>query len=153
MTFIATTPLISVVDADSYFSEQLNSDAWTDSTSATKLKALITSTKAIDNLNFDGIVNDDNQLHAFPRDGASTTPVLIQWACAENALALLKDSDPEIEYANLRKTSDQFSTVRASYDSTILPEHIVAGILSIVAWRFLKPYMSFGDSTLVLDRV
>ena len=134
-------PYISEADATLYFAERLGTEAWDDSTSADRLKGLLMSTRAIDQLNFLGEKTDAAQERQFPRADDSAIPTEIQQACAELALKLLDGVDPEMEYENLSMIAQGYSNVRSTYNRTNPPEYIVAGIPSITAWRLLKPFL------------
>ncbi len=142
----------TVAEGETYFTERLNSDAWDDATEANKAKSLITATRLIDRLNFKGAKTDSEQTLQFPRDDDSSVPNDIKYACLEVALALLDGVDPEIEFENLSMVSQNYANVRSTYDRSIPNEHIVAGIPSVSAWRYLKPYLR-DASSIDLSRV
>jgi len=138
--------------ADTYFSTKLNVEPWTDADSGDKTKALTMATEAIDRLNYLGTMTDPDQENQFPRDADIIVPVDIQKACAEIALKLLDGVDPDNEFEQLAMVSQGYSNVRSTYDrSTPLP-HLVAGIVSITAWRYLKPYLR-DERVMRIDRV
>ena len=132
---------ISVSAATDYFSNRLNTDAWDGADPADCEKALNMATDAIDRLNFLGQKADDTQVLQFPRLGDTIIPQDIQEACAELALRLLDGVDPELEFENLTMVSQGYANIRSTYDRTNPPEHIVAGIPSVTAWRKIKPYL------------
>ena len=132
---------ITVPDADAYFATRLNSEVWDLAESIDKEKAIATSGRAIDQLNFAGVMTDSNQDHQFPRDDDTTIPTDVQYACCELAYALLDGVDPELEYENLNMVAQGFGNVRSTYDRSTKPAHIVAGIVSMAAWRNLLPYL------------
>jgi hypothetical protein len=137
----ADSAYCTVDEAQSYFDGRLNTDAWDDATSTNKEKSLINATRLIDRLNFKGTKTSDSQDLQFPRDEDTTVPDDIKYACSELALALLDGVDPELEFENLRMVSQGYANVRSTYDSLIPAEHINAGIPSVAAWRYLKPYL------------
>jgi len=124
-----------------YFSTVLNVEPWTEATDAERTAALTMATDAIDRLNFLGEKTDSSQTNQFPRDADTIVPEDIQKASAEIALRLLDGVDPEIEFEQLGMVSQGYANVRSTYDRSQPPPHIVAGIVSITAWRFLKPYL------------
>jgi len=132
---------ISVVDADVYFNTRLNSEVWDLADNTEKERALVTAGRAIDQLNYAGTRTSSTQEHQFPRDDDTEIPEDVQYACCELAHALLDGVDPELEYENLNMVAQGFGNVRSTYDRTSKPAHIVAGIVSIVAWRLLLPYL------------
>ena len=141
-------PYISKEDATEYFITRLNSDAWFDEPDATsadpidrKLAALVTASNMIDQLAFRGAKTDLTQAREFPRNGDTTVPEAIQLATAEIALNLLDGVDPSLEYENLSITGQTYANIKSSYDRSSLPDHLVAGIPSVIAWRYLVPYI------------
>lgn len=135
------TAYITEIDAQTYFDGRLNTEPWDSATSGDRDKALSMATQLIDRLNFLGEKTDDSQALQFPRDADVAIPDDIQYACCECALALLDGVDMEIETENLGMVSQGYSNVRSTYDRSRPPEHILAGIPSSMAWRFLKPYI------------
>lgn len=135
------TAYISVSAATDYFSQKLNTEAWDNADQADCEKALFMATDAIDRLNFVSQKTDETQEHQFPRNGDTVVPQDIQEACAELAIRLLDGVDPELEFENLTMVSQGYANVRSTYDRTNPPEHIVAGIPSVTAWRKIKPYL------------
>ena len=136
MSAYATT-----VEAATYFSERLNTDAWDDAVTGDKTKALAQATKIIDRLNFLGELADEDQDNQFPRDNDTEVPNDIKYACCEIALALLDGVDPEIEFENLSMVAQGYGNVKSTYDREIPAAHILAGVPSVTAWRYLSPYL------------
>ena len=138
------TAYISVEDAQDYFDERFNSEAW-DAHSVTgdesQTKALKQATRIINRLNFIGSMTDETQENQFPRGGDTDIPEDIQIACCEIAIALLDGVDPEIEMENLNLKSQAYGQTKVDYDRTNPAEHILAGVPSATAWRYLKPYL------------
>jgi len=138
------TPYISVEDAQDYFDDRLNTGAW-DVHSVTgdgdQEKALKQATRIINRLNFIGSKTDDAQENQFPRGGDTEIPEDIEIACCEIAIALLDGVDPDIEMENLNMTTQAYGQTSTSYDRTNPAEHILAGVPSATAWRYLKPYL------------
>ena len=136
-----TTAYITVDDADTYFSERLNTSAWDISTTTDKGIALKDATKRIDRLNFIGEKNESDQERQFPRYDDTTIPYDIQYATAELAMVLLDDIDPNMEIELLGMKSQGLASARSTYDRSFVPEHLQAGIPSSEAWAYLKPYL------------
>lgn len=136
-----TTAYCTEAEANTYFSGRLNTDAWDDATTAERSKALIQSTRIIDQLNFKGEKADESQELQFPRSGDTEVPDDIKCACSEIALALLDGVDPEIEADNLFMVSQGYANVRSTYDRQAQAEHSVGGVPSVTAWRYLLPYL------------
>ena len=140
---------ITIADADTYFSTKLNTTPWDNATDANKTKALTMATDAIDRINFIGSMTDEDQDNQFPRGGDTTVPTDIQYACAEEALALLDGKNPEMEYENLRLESQEYAKTKSKYRD--YPHNIIAGIMSAKAWRYLLPYIR-DDQEVTISR-
>jgi len=145
-------PYISVSAATDYFSRRLNTEAWDNAIGSDCEKAIAMATDAIDRLNFVGSKTDSAQLNQFPRQGDLVVPQDIQEACAELAMRFLDGIDPDLEFDNLTMVSQGYANVRSTYDRTNPPEHVVAGIPSITAWRKIKPYL-LNPREVTLNRV
>lgn len=143
---------LTIVDAQDYFDERLHTEAWDSAEDVDRDKALAMATKLIDRINYLGEKTDSSQELQFPRFSDTEVPQDILNACAEIALKLLEGFDPEMEFENLLMVSQGYANVRSTYDRSRVPEHIVAGIPSIIAWRFLKPYIR-DEKTVDLYRV
>lgn len=131
----------SVAGGDFYFSVRLNNDPWIDATETNKLAALVEATRLIDRLNFKGSKTVSTQYLQFPRSTDTSVPDSITHATYELALKLLDDYDPDLEVENLSRSLRQYDKIREEYDRSFVPEHILAGIPSIRAWSYLKPYL------------
>ena len=145
-------PYITVADAEIYFGERLNSDVWEDSSESDKLKALITSTRAIDTLNYIGTKTDEDQERQFPRDDETTIPTGIETATCECAIALLDGVDPEVEFENVMMVSQGYANIRSTFDRTTIQEHLIYGIPSSTAWKYLMPFL-VDDKSFEIKRV
>jgi hypothetical protein len=132
---------ISVTDADTYFLGKLHADAWDDATDTEKSKALVEATRRLDNLNFSGEKNDEDQDLQFPRYDDTTIPDQVKNCCAEIAFSLLDGIDPEIEFENLSLKAIGVANARATYDREITPDHILVGIPSAAAWALIRPFL------------
>jgi hypothetical protein len=136
-----TTPYASMAEATVYFGERLNSQVWYNSEPNEQLVALKTATRYINRLNFIGERTDTTSPMQFPRGGDTVVPDDIKAACCEIAYALLDGIDVEKESENLDMVSQGYGNVRSTYERSMKPAHILAGIPSIVAWRLLLPYL------------
>jgi len=132
---------MTVEEAALYFNDRLNVRPWECATPDERRRALAMATEIIDRLNFIGARTDDTQVNQFPRGDDVDVPEDVQKASAEIALALLDGVEPEMEYQNLFLRSQGYGSVRGSYDKTIPPPNIVAGVPSVTAWRYLSPYL------------
>lgn len=132
--------------ANNYFVSRLYVDAWNDATLTQKQQALSMGKEFIDRLNFIGHKTDQNQTAEWPRSGIwyvapDTVPTDIKNAECLIALELLSGFDIETELRNSRVTSRGFSSVRTTYDPTLMLEWLAARIPSGQAWSYLKPYL------------
>ena len=127
--------------ANQYFDTRLNTRAWDTADSGDKPKALIMATRIIDRLNFAGDKNSATQELQFPRDTDTEIPDDIKIACAEIAIELLDGVDPNKEFEDLAIVTHRYAEVVTTYDRSVVQEHLVAGVPSATAWRYLKPYI------------
>jgi len=168
----------TVEEANTYFSNRLFEEAWTDASSEDRVKALIRATQIIDGLSFkgekaavyavmydeEGELIDDvteeeimeaeaSQELEFPRGWDTEIPDQIKIACWEIAHALLDGVDPDLELENLGVVSQGIASVRTTYNRNhTLIEHIMNGVPSAAAWRYLRPFLRDSDAIL-LSRV
>lgn len=170
---IDTTFYGSVVEATDYFDARLHETAWSLAIVADRTKALFAARLVIDALRFKGnkntvhvlllakplatvaeiAVEEAAQVLEFPRGADTAVPEQIKIAAYEIAHSLLDGKDPERELEALGIISQGFSSVRTTYSRAHVPiEHIVAGIPSSQAWRFLRPFIRDEDA-ITLDRV
>lgn len=136
-----TTPYVTNAEGDAYAADRLYMDAWTDAVEEDKTKATKMATVAIDRLNFLGEKADEDQELQFPRYDDTVVPDDVKRACFLLAVTYLDGIDPELEYDNLNMIKQGYSNIKSDYDRTVKPEHIVAGIHNIEAWRLLRPYL------------
>lgn len=139
-------------EANAYFATRLHSGLWTETPPADRNAALADATRRIDRLNFAGEKAVDTQELQFPRGTDSSVPGDIKIACYEIAFALLDGVDPERETQDLGVVSQGYSSVRTTYDRSLVQEHFANGIPSIMAWRYLTPFLRDNRSVL-LSRV
>jgi hypothetical protein len=93
------------------------------------------------------------QENEFPRDADTTIVQYIMWATYEIAYSLLDGVDPDLELENLAVSRHSIGAVRTSFNRNQEPlEHILNGIPSAKAWKWLKPFLRDGDH-IRLDRV
>lgn len=139
----------TVAEADTYFTNRLNTEVWDESTYGEKQIALAEAYVLINNLNYAGLKDNENQEGEFPRDGV--TPSVLLQAEAEIALKLLEGWDADLEYSRLFKTHAKIGIVGNSYGKSA-ESHIVHGIPSVKAWRLLLPLLA-SHNTVRLNRV
>ena len=146
MPFETTTPYLTVLQAQVYFDERLNSECWEDSDLSDQTKALTQATRHVDNLNYRGVKTSVDQERQFPRDSDTEVPQDVLEAVCEEALALLEGIDARLEFENLGMVSQGYANVRSTYDRGSLPPHTLAGLTSSIAYMKLKPYIRDGRS-------
>jgi hypothetical protein len=66
-TAVTDSYFLTVEDADAVLAKRLGTAAWTAATSATKIAALQQATSVIDNMDYAGFTQVDNQARQFPR--------------------------------------------------------------------------------------
>ena len=153
-------------EADAYFATRLHSELWDASTVANRNTVLIQATRIIDDLDFKGMKNTAflvwepiktkiltdadilsinnagaTQALEFPRGIDTNIPEDIKKATYEIAFALLDGRDVDADVEGLQQVSQGFSSVRTTYTRAYLPEHLVNGVPSPTAWRYLKRYV------------
>lgn len=152
----------TLAEADVYFETRLFSQLWANAPSQDRTAALLKATQDIDRLNFAGMkhtawevaqttTDEDAILEAsalqalqFPRGSDEVVPDDIKIACYEIAFNLLDGKDSELEYEDLPTVSQGYSSVRRTYNRSFTQEHLQHGIVSLLAWRLLKPYLRDG---------
>jgi hypothetical protein len=120
-------------------------DAWDDADDDDKNAALKASVEAIEQLNYMGDKNDDDQTYQFPRNGDTSTPTDIHKAIVHNAIAIIDGRNPEMEFENLNTKSEKYGPVFLQKANQVSQEHLYAGIVSVTAWRYLVPYLRDND--------
>jgi len=144
---------IDIYNADTYFEGRYNSPLWNPQLSDTvKNQLLITATRLIDSLNFEGTKTVITQALEFPRDNDVDIPQDIKDACCEVAYGLLDGFNPEFEARNLSSPQLSFDRSRINTNTQSLHESRTHGIPSVVAWDKLRCYLRDG-STITLSRV
>lgn len=132
-----------VPTAQIYLASRLSSFTmpWDVSTDTDRLAALCTATEMIDRLNFLGCKTVEAQVLQFPRDADTLVPEEIVRATILCAVLLLDGFDIEIELENINMVSQGYANVRSTFDRSVKPAHIINGIPSSEAWRYLTPFL------------
>jgi len=143
---------LTIIEAQQYFNERLDTDAWDYADDTDKTKALAMATKAIDRLNFIGDKTDESQELQFPRGGDAIIPTAINNACCEITISLLEGINSSAEIDDIRVISARFDNVSTTYNGKIAQEYVVAGIPSAIAWQLLVPYLR-DTQKVSIDRV
>jgi len=131
----------SIVLANTYFGERLDSRVWEVTAIGDRTKALIMATRAIDRLNFAGEKYLASQTLQFPRETDTSVPAAILEACYECAIAFLDGVDMGLEQENLGVVAHAYSGARTTYNEHFSQDHIRAGIPSAAAWQLLMPFL------------
>lgn len=147
-----TNSYLTIAEGDAYAATRMNSEAWEQSNNDQKTKAILTATRQIEQLNFAGDKVDEDQPLEFPRGEQTTIPNNIKIACFEIAIALLDGADLETESRNLSRTSSGYAQTRVNYTREFIQEALANGIVSYLAWSYLKPYLR-DTRSIVLSRV
>jgi len=167
----------TLVEANEYFDNRLHEEAWSNALASDRPKALMKASKLIDALNFKGYkaavvailfdedwneldITDEELREAeasqeleFPRGDDVEVPDAIKITCWEIAHSLLDGVDPDLEVENLGVVSQGYASVRTTYARNQLQiEHLMHGIPSATAWRYLKPFLRDADAV-KLNRV
>lgn len=156
--------------ANEYFSNRLFTDVWDAAAGGDKVKALNQAAIIIDNLNFKGTKSSvyavlfdsaGNELNStqatimaadaaqpteFPRGADTDVPQPILYAQYEIAALLLAGWIPDEVLENYRVTRNSYGAVRTTYDTESASNvHVLYGVPSGVAWRFLLPFLVITD--------
>lgn len=161
----------TLAEADAYFENRLFSELWANTPVKDRTNALNRATQDIDRLNFVGkkhaaytqwlatpcdqeaiLAASATQELQFPRGTDTEVPEDIKKACFEIAFELVDGKNPDEEYQKLTTVSEGFSSVRRTYNRSFAQEHVLYGIASPIAWRYLKPYVRDGLN-ITLSRV
>lgn len=147
--FVSVTPYCTIDWANQLALELLGTGPWDNATEANQDKALRSATRMIDRLNFAGEKADPDQSRQFPRGTDTAVPQNIMIATFYIALALLDGRETELELQDTVVTKHRIGPVETDYDRSKAPEHILAGIPSLEAWLYIKPYLRRHGSVVV----
>lgn len=132
----------NVNDGDQYWNARLEGDNWKGSLDEDKLLALGSATVLIDRLRFRGEKANSSQTLKFPRGTDTEVPIAIDYAAYEIAEQLLNRNDTEMNTRNLSLQQTNYGALTTTIRSTkVVPDHLAAGIPSVVAWSYLLPYL------------
>jgi hypothetical protein len=128
-----------------YFEQRLNTQAWDNAVVNDRTAALYQATRAIDRLNFAGETNaernDTTQELQFPRGDDTVVPVEICAAAYECVLKFLEGIDIDMEARDIGLGAITQAGSRTVYKEGFVPEHLRAGIPSVEAWLYLRPFL------------
>lgn len=132
----------SIVQADAILAVRLGVELWDAATDTMKTAGLTEATEAINNLAFIGEKADETQVNEFPRGTDTDVPDAIITACAYEAFARVDRIDAEEEIRALSEVGGGIGKIRHSSRETPASAHILAGIMSVRAWRLLLPFIN-----------
>lgn len=153
LTTSSTSPQIygTIYEANIYFANRLKSETWENANDVDKLKSLIEATRTIDSLKLKGTKLTNTQILEFPRNWQIEIPENIKYACYEIAIALLDESNLESALTGETLKRGKYGSVEDEYFETQPRKYVVSGVLSVRAWRYLKPYLD-DDQSVKLTR-
>lgn len=131
---------ISTSDANSYFEGKFDIRAWVNATEDQRRRAITEAGRLIDSFAYLGSKTDSDQEHQFPRNGDTTIPTNMTYACAEIAYTILDGFDIDQHMSQLNLTSQGFGSARATWSRNDMPEHLKYGIPSLLAYSYMLPY-------------
>jgi len=137
---------INILNANEYFEERLNSTDWEFATLEDRTKSLKMATRLISRLNYIGNKTTSSQELEFPRGGDEDIPIEVGFACCEIAIKILEGYDSDMEVDSIGRTKSEFSSVKNTYNPSIVREHKALGMLSSLAWDYLRPYLQDVNS-------
>lgn len=159
------TAYVTLAEADTYHASRLFRELWANTAAGEREKALLAASEHIDRLNFIGVKHaayvqmqatphdrdaileaSATQERQFPRGSDTEVPDDIKIACYEQAFQLVDGRDPDMEFEQLTTQSEGISSVRRTYGRSYAQEHLLHGIVSPLAWRYLKPYLRDGQN-------
>lgn len=132
---------ITFAEGDTFFASRLDANVWTNATESDKNKALKMATKRIDRLNYQGFRIDKDSTNQFPRGTDASVPQDIKDASALIAIELLDGWDDQLENENLFMVEQKYDKISSKYDRSNTPEYILAGIPTLEAWRYIRPFI------------
>lgn len=132
---------VDQAEAVEYFSHRLNSCAWDNATLDQQDASLLQATEIVDQLPLTGYKATKEQELRFPRAGQTTVPQDVKNACCDIALALLDGRDPEEDFMELSRSGERYASLRTQRDTLMTEDHIVAGMPSARAYRYLAKYI------------
>jgi len=131
----------TVNGGDTYFSVSLGGSDWSAASEGDKSKALVAATRAIDRLRFRYDKTDSAQELEFPRNDETVVPSNVTYAAYELANVLLSGVDLELEHKALTEQVSNLGDSTSARVPNAVSANAAAGIPSIVAWRYLQPYL------------
>jgi hypothetical protein len=161
-TYAVSTPYCDETYGTAYCAERLETSAWDNAISATRVKALKMATKLIDTLVFVGVktvpdvqgVYPVAQPRQFPRNGETDIPTEVMDATVEVALKLLEGKTLDSIVSAVGIASESIGDASTSYEAggatKILDVNL--GLPSPEAARLLAPWLE-DEGVIRLERV
>jgi len=126
-----------------YFNAMLYTDQWLTAPVQNQERALNMAWATINLLAFRGVKRVSSQTDELPRDFMSDLDMdAIYKAQCEIAFSLLKGDTPEKLMETYLIKRDTLAKATVEYNNTNIPENLLAGVPSVVAWRYLAPYLT-----------
>lgn len=138
---VGTNTYGTLEEANTYFSDSLNSQKWFDLAYTVRIKALITATRRIDSLTFKGKKSIYSQPLSFPRNYSSEEiPPEVKKATFEEALETVGEMlspDERVKLQKLGVTRVSFGDASETYNGSASTRKL----LSQEALNLLKPHI------------
>lgn len=148
---LALTSYITESEANEYFATVLNTEAWDDAETPTRLKALSQATGILDMLPYVNKPVAEDQAHAFPRGAQTAVPIAIKRATAQLALELL-DGFSYLDFDDNSIIASGYSAVRETHDKDKIHMHKWLGLPRSV-YIILMPFLDLGTKNITIHRV
>lgn len=147
---VGVNSYVSREEADAYFRDRLDAEAWAEASTERQEAALVTATRRIDSLRLRGQKADPRQVLAFPRRYPSargwyveyTVPEAVRMATCEEALALLSETAGDRERRKLLELGIVSRTVGDASEAYRQDARPPSDLLSPEARRLLAPYLA-----------
>lgn len=147
---VGVNSYVSREEADAYFRDRLDAEAWAEASTERQEAALVTATRRIDSLRLRGQRADPRQALAFPRRYPGphgwyveyTVPEAVRIATCEEALALLSETAGDRERRKLLELGIVSRTVGDASETYRQDARPRSDLLSPVASRLMDPYIA-----------
>lgn len=149
----------TVADGDLYHATRVHAWDWDNGTLEDKVKALYTTTRAIDKFNFIGEKVVETQGLEFPRTrtlsdgtvceigGTDSVPTSIEQAAYLIADALIGGRDPQADFESTNVKVETFGPVRTEFATDKGPQQHIANLIpSPSAWALILPFLGISTA-------
>jgi hypothetical protein len=127
--------------AAEYLQLRLGTIDWDAATDQQKEAALQMAADDLDRLPLIGYRTSREQERRFPRNDETEVPENVKKANVELALEYLKGVDSQEEYSLLTRQEVMYGPIREKRHPQLVEPHIVAGIPSLRAFRYMIPFL------------